>query len=61
MQGYERSSDTERDPDTITTTSCISMMHMLIVMVMIVTRFFSLSDRLWFKRSKSGSIRILFR
>jgi hypothetical protein len=37
------------------------MMHMLIAMVMIVTRFLSLPDRLWFKRSKSGSIRILFR
>jgi hypothetical protein len=37
------------------------MLFMLIVMVMTVTRFLSLPDRLWFKRSKSGSIRILFR
>ena len=37
------------------------MLLMLIVMVMILTRFLSLTDRLWFKRSKSGSIRILFR
>jgi len=37
------------------------MMHVLIVMAMIVTRFLSLPDRLWFKRSKSGRIRILFR
>ena len=45
----------------ITTTSYISMMRMLIVMVMIVTRFLCRPDRLWFKRSESGSIRILFR
>jgi hypothetical protein len=37
------------------------MVRTLVVMAMIVTRFLSLPDRLWFKRSKSGSIRILFR
>src|SRR5207249_11498252 len=37
------------------------MMHVLIVMVMLLTRFLSLPDRLWFKRSKSDRIRILFR
>ena len=44
-----------------TTPSSISVLRMLIVMVMIVTRFLSRPDRLWFQRSESGSIRILFR
>jgi hypothetical protein len=37
------------------------MIMMVMIMMVIVTSFLSHPDRLWFKRSKSGGIRILFR